>query len=203
MGRMSHPLVLEAATELYSAGDTLENPCTGELGTLFKAPWEGDDPSLVVDLQVQPGGAVVGEHVHHHFDERFTVGEGRIGFRLDGGDSVAGPGDVVEIPRGSWHDWWNAGDGIAVARVRVSDGMRFLQMIETLFGLARDDHTNEKGMPNSLQLAMFATEFCDVMTLRRPPAAIQSLAFAVLRPIAKVRGYRGTYPQYGRSLLRN
>jgi hypothetical protein len=56
-------------------------------------------------------------------------------------------------------------------------------------------------MLSPLQLAMFATEFGDVMTLRRPPAAIQSAVFAVLRPIAKARGYRGTYPQYSRSLL--
>ncbi|HWI96688.1 MAG TPA: cupin domain-containing protein [Solirubrobacterales bacterium] len=200
---MSHPPALAAATEPFSAGDRLENPCTGELGILVKAPWEGGDPSLEADLHVQPGGAVVGEHVHRHFDERFTVREGRIGFRLNGVESIAGPGDMVEIPRGSWHDWWNAGEEVGVARVRVSDGARFGQMIETLFGLARDGHTNEKGMPDPLQLAMFASEFRDVLVLRRPPAAVQSLAFGVLRPIARARGYRGTYPQYGRALLRS
>ena len=199
---MSHPPVLEPATEPLSVGETLENPCTREAGTLVKLPWEGDDPSLVADLHVQPGGAVVGEHVHRHFDERFTVKEGRIGFRLDGEESLAGPGDVVDIPRGSWHDWWNAGEEVGVARVQVSDGARFLQMIETLFGLARDGHTDEKGMPDKLQLAMFATEFRDVIVLRRPPAAVQSLIFGALRPIARARGYRGAYPQYGRSLLR-
>jgi mannose-6-phosphate isomerase-like protein (cupin superfamily) len=200
---VTRPSALEPATEPLSVGDTLENPRTGELGILVKTPWEGEDPSLEADLHVQPGGAVVGEHVHRHFDERFTVKEGRIGFRLDGNESVAGPGDVVEIPRGSWHDWWNAGKGVGVARVRVSAGARFLQMIETLFGLARDGHTDEKGMPDPLQLAMFATEFRDVLVLRRPPAAVQSLAFGILRPIARARGYRGTYPQYGRSLLRS
>jgi quercetin dioxygenase-like cupin family protein len=203
MGAVSHPPVLEPPTEPFSVGDKLENPCTGELGVLVKTPWEGKDRSLVADLHVQPGGAVVGEHVHRHFDERFTVRQGRIGFRLDGTESIAGPGDVVEIPRGSWHDWWNAGEEVGVARVRVSDGARFAQMIETLFGLARDGHTNEKGMPDPLQLAMFATEFRDVLTLRRPPAAVQSLAFGLLRPIARARGYRGTYPQYSRSLIKS
>ncbi len=74
-------------------------------------------------------------------------------------------------------------------------------MIETLFGLARDGHTNSKGLPDPLQLAMFATEFRDVLVLRRPPAAVQSALFGLLRPLARARGYRGTYPQYGRSLL--
>jgi mannose-6-phosphate isomerase-like protein (cupin superfamily) len=202
MGPMSHPPALDAATEPITAGDSLENPVTGEIGTIVKAPWEGDDGSLEADLRVRPGGAVAGEHVHREFDERFEVVEGRIGFRLDGEESIAGPGDVVEIPRGSWHDWWNAGEDAAVARVRVSEGTRFMLMIETLFGLARDGHTNAKGLPDPLQLAMFATEFRDVIVFRRPPAAVQSLVFGVLRPIARVRGYRGTYPQYGRSLLR-
>jgi mannose-6-phosphate isomerase-like protein (cupin superfamily) len=199
---VSHPETLQAPTEPYSTGDSVENPVTGELGILIKTPWEGNDPSLDAELHVQPGGAVAGEHVHENFDERFTVEAGRIGFRLDGRESVARPGDVVEIPRGSWHDWWNAGEEEAVARVTVSDGARFMLMIENLFGLARDGYTNEKGMPHPLQLTMFATEFRDVLVFKRPPAAIQSLVFGVLRPIARARGYRGSYPQYGRSLLR-
>lgn len=198
---MSHPPVLESATQPFAAGDSLENPRTGERGVLIKAPWEGGDPSVEFDLFVQPGGAVVGEHVHRNLDERFTVKSGQIGFRLDGDESLASPGKVVEIPRGHWHEWWNAGDEEAAARVWISDGTRFLQMLETAFGLARDGHTNSKGLPDPLQLAMFATEFRDVLVLRRPPAAVQSMLFGLLRPVARARGYRGTYPQYGRSLL--
>ena len=81
---------------------------------------------------------------------------------------------MVEIPSCHWHDWWNAGTEKAIVVTHVSEGDRFPQMIETIWGLARD---------------------------RRPPAAVQSVLFGLLRPIAKARGYRGTYPQYGRSLL--
>lgn len=77
---MSHPPVLAQATQPLAAGDSLENPCTGERGVLVKAPWEGDDRSLEADLFVQPGGAVIGEHIHRNFDERFTVKAGRTGF---------------------------------------------------------------------------------------------------------------------------
>jgi quercetin dioxygenase-like cupin family protein len=202
MPLVSRPEALAAPTEPYAVGDALENTVTGERGIVIKAPWEGGDTSLEAELHVQPGGAVAGEHVHRHFDERFTVEAGRIGFRLDGSESVAAPGDVVEIPRGSWHDWWNAGDDEAVARVFVSDGERFLLMIENLFGLGCDGHTNAKGMPDPLQLTMFATEFRDVIVFKQPPSAIQSLVFGVLRPIAAARGYRATYPQYSRSLVR-
>ena len=46
-------------------------------------------------------------------------------------------------------------------------------MIETLFGLARLGHTNTKGMPHPLQLAVFAREFSDVIVFRTPPPAVQ------------------------------
>jgi len=201
LATMSRPPVLKLATQPLVAGDTLDNPATGESGVIVKGPWEGEDRSFEGKLTVQPGGAVIGEHVHHNFDERFSVAAGEITFRLDGSESVAGPGDVVEIPSGHWHDWWNAGAEEAIVMAYVSEGDRFLQMIETIWGLARDGHTNSKGLPDPLQLAMFATEFRDVLVLRRPPAVVQSVLFGLLQPIAKARGYRGTYPQYGRSLL--
>lgn len=198
---MSRPPVLESAMQPFAKGDSLQNLCTGERCVLIKAPWEGNDPSLEVDLFMQREGAVAGEHVHRNSDEHFTVKAGQIRFRLDGSESIARPGQVVEIPRGHWHDWWNAGEEEAAARVWVSDGTRFLQMIETLFGLAQDGHTNSKGLPDPLQLAMFATEFRDVLVLREPPAVVQSVLFGLLQRVARARGYRGTYPQYSRSLL--
>ena len=57
-------------------------------------------------------------------------------------------------------------------------------MIETLFGLAREGHVNKRGMPDPLQLALFATEFSDVAVFRKPPAAVQRVLFGALAPIA-------------------
>ena len=74
-------------------------------------------------------------------------------------------------------------------------------MIETLFGLARLGHTNAKGMPPPLQLALLAPEFSDVVVFRRPPPAIQRVIFGALAPIARWRGYRATYPQLSRTVL--
>lgn len=39
---------------------------------------------LVVELYVQPGGAVMGEHFHPRMEERFTILRGQVGFRLAG-----------------------------------------------------------------------------------------------------------------------
>jgi hypothetical protein len=74
-------------------------------------------------------------------------------------------------------------------------------MIETLFGLARLGHTNDKGMPHPLQLALFAQEFSDVIVFRAPPPTLQRAIFGALAPIARRRGYRATYPQLSRTIL--
>ena len=56
-------------------------------------------------------------------------------------------------------------------------------------------------MPHPLQLALFATEFSDVIVFRRPPAAVQRVVFGALTPIARRRGYRATYPALSRTSL--
>ena len=72
-------------------------------------------------------------------------------------------------------------------------------MIETLFGLAREGHVNKRGMPDPLQLALFATEFSDVAVFRKPPAAVQRVLFGALAPIARRRGHRAPYPTMPRT----
>ena len=74
-------------------------------------------------------------------------------------------------------------------------------MIETFFGLARLGHTDNKGMPDPLQLALSAREFSDVIVFRSPPLAVQRAVFGALAPVARWRGYRATYPHLSRMVL--
>jgi hypothetical protein len=60
---------------------------------------------------------------------------------------------------------------------------------------------DERGMPHPLHLALFATEFSDVIVLRKPAAAVQRVLFSALAPIARRRGYRETYPTLSRTAL--
>jgi hypothetical protein len=72
-------------------------------------------------------------------------------------------------------------------------------MIETIFGLGREGHLNARGLPHPFQLALFATEFQDVIVFRKPPAAVQRALFGALTPIARRKGYRATYPSLSRT----
>jgi hypothetical protein len=50
-------------------------------------------------------------------------------------------------------------------------------------------------MPNLLQAALFAREFEDVLYFTKPPRAVQKVLFTVLAPIARLLGYKGSYPE--------
>ncbi|HEX2504372.1 MAG TPA: cupin domain-containing protein [Miltoncostaeaceae bacterium] len=182
-------------------GEVWENPVTRERATILALPHQNPEGRATAELTALVGARVVGEHRHPALVERFTVLEGELTMKLDGWTSVLGEGETAVVEAGAWHDWWNGGDRDARARVEITPGERFAHMIETLFGLARLGHTNAKGLPDPLQLALFAQEFSDVIEFRSPPRAVQRALFGALAPIARRRGYRGTYPQLSRTVL--
>jgi mannose-6-phosphate isomerase-like protein (cupin superfamily) len=177
-------------------GETLHNPVTGERAVVLEAPAQNPEHRLVAELLLDPGAAVAGEHLHPAIDESFEVLEGQLGYRLDGVEGTAGAGDRIDIPAGSWHDWWHTGEVGTTCRVTITPGDRFEQMIRTLWGLGADGRTNAKGMPGLLQIAAISAEFSDVIVFRRPPRIVQRIMFGALAPLARRRGYRGIYPRY-------
>ena len=182
-------------------GEVWENPVTRERATILERPWDNPAGRGTAELTALVGARVMGEHLHPALVEQFTVLEGELTVMRNGQTSILRRGETAVIEPGVWHDWWNAGDCDAHVRVEVTPGERFVHMIETFFGLARLGHTDGKGMPNPLQLALSAREFSDVVVFRSPPAAVQRAIFGALAPIARWRGYRATYPQLSRIVL--
>jgi quercetin dioxygenase-like cupin family protein len=184
---------------MSKAGDVFENPVTGERAVIRIGTVESGGERLVADLYVSPGGRVAAEHVHPILNEWFTALRGEVGFHLNGRESVAKIGERLHVSPGTVHDWWNAGEEEAHVVLEVSPAARFEEAISTTFGLARDGKTNAKGMPNLLQLALLSREFEDVLYFTSPPRVVQEVLFAVLAPVARLLGYKGSHPEYGPS----
>jgi quercetin dioxygenase-like cupin family protein len=183
-------------------GEVWENPLTRERALILELPFKNPEGRVAAELTALVGAQVMGEHRHPNLVERFTVLEGELTVKLAGRASVLRTGETAVVEPGVWHDWWNASDHQdARVRVEVTPGERFAHMIETVFGLARLGHTNGKGMPHPLQLALFAPEFSDVIEFRSPPPAVQRALFGALGPIARGLGYRATYPQLSRTVM--
>jgi quercetin dioxygenase-like cupin family protein len=182
-------------------GEVWENPVNGERATILELPFSNPEGRATAELTALFGQRLVGEHRHPALVERLTVLEGELAIKLDGKASTLRRAETAVIEPNVWHDWWNPGDYSARVRVEVTPGERFGHMIETMFGLARLGHTNDRGMPHPLQLALTAREFQDVIVFRKPPPAVQRVLFGALGPIARRLGYRATYPQLSRTML--
>jgi quercetin dioxygenase-like cupin family protein len=67
---------------------------------------------FAMEALVPPGGGPP-PHIHTREDETFYLLEGQIEFLLDDESVVAGPGDFVNVPRGTVHRFQNTGTDTA------------------------------------------------------------------------------------------
>jgi quercetin dioxygenase-like cupin family protein len=182
---------------MIRTGDMIENPVTGERMIFRKTAADTGGEAVVVEVVVQPDGAVAAAHVHPSQEERFQVLRGSVGFRLGRKKLVLGPGQRLTVPAGTPHKFWNAGDEEAHFVCEVRPALQFEQLLETMFALAADGKTNRNGMPNPLRLAVIANAHFDTVQLPFPPALVQRLGLMVGAPLGRLFGYDATYVPAG------
>lgn len=141
------------------AGDELVNPITGERIVFRKTAADTDGRLLEMDdFWTQPGHRAP-EHVHPEMQERWEVIAGTASFRIAGNEWTAGPGEVVIAPPGVPHLAWNPTDEPVHLRIQMRPALRWEQFVERLFALARDCHTDERGMPDPTLMMEMLREF--------------------------------------------
>jgi mannose-6-phosphate isomerase-like protein (cupin superfamily) len=178
---------------MIRAGDSIVNPATGERLVFERTSHDTDGEYTLFDTFVEPGGSVASAHVHPYQTEIFTVAQGRLGVKRGREKLELGPGEVAMIDPGTPHKFWNAGDETLRFRAEVRPSLEFESLIETMFGLAADGKTNEKGMPGPLRLAVIANHHFDVVRLPVVPHVLQKLALVPGALVGKALGYRPTY----------
>jgi mannose-6-phosphate isomerase-like protein (cupin superfamily) len=186
---------------MFKRGDVFDNPVTGERATIVLGSRETAGERLVVELEMRGTGFGSPLHLHPSIHERLTVVSGRVGIFVDGATFIAELGKTIDIPRGVRHRFWNAGicESMVQIDIRPANRLgasRFEAFTRNMIGLAQDGKTDEKGMPNLLQLAAIAREFDDVIHFLGPPRLVQKLLFPLLVPVARLGGYRGCYNEY-------
>jgi mannose-6-phosphate isomerase-like protein (cupin superfamily) len=178
---------------MIRAGDSIENPVTGERLVFRKTSQETGGEAVVIETYVQPNGFVAAAHVHPSQEERFEVLRGSVGFRVGREKLVAGPGQRLTVPAGTPHKFWNAGDDVAHFVCEIRPALQFESLIETMFSLAADGKTSRKGMPNPLRLAVIANAHFDTVRLPFPPAILQRFGLALGAPLGRLAGYEPVY----------
>jgi quercetin dioxygenase-like cupin family protein len=188
---------------MIHAGDTIENPVTGERIVFHQTSRETNGEAVVFETFVQPHGFVAAAHVHPKQEERFEIVSGTLGLKVGSEEIVAVPGETITIPAGTPHRFSNAGDDEVRFRCEVRPALQFEQLLETMFALAADGKTNKKGLPNPLRLAVIARAHFDVVRLPFPPAFLQRVGLTLGAPLGRLAGYRPTYVRTAEPLAAN
>ena len=174
-------------------GDVIENPMTGERLRFLETSSETNGESVRVECTVQPNGFVAAAHLHPKQTEHFELESGVVAFKLDGKALVAHRGDIVIVPAGISHKFWNAGETQAKFVCEFKPALQFERLLEMMFGLAAEGETNRKGMPNPLRLAVIASAHLGDVRLPFPPAWLQKTGLALGTPLGRLLGYEAQY----------
>ena len=179
-------------------GTIIENPATGGRIEFRRTAAETGGEAVEFDYYLRPGGFAVGgiDHVHPHQEERFEVLEGDLGVRIDGDEWTATPGSRFAVLPETPHTVWNDGPDTMHAVVELRPALDVEAFFETVYGLARDGKTDERGLPGPLQLAVIAHAFRDEIYFAALPRRLQRAVAAALAPVGRRVGYRARYPRY-------
>ncbi len=94
--------------------------------------------ALEVEAAYEPGSAAPPPHFHPAQAEHFEVLAGSITTLVDGTERVLGAGDTIDIPAGTVHQMWNAGEEPARMLWRTMPAGRTLEWFEALDAFQRD-----------------------------------------------------------------
>jgi quercetin dioxygenase-like cupin family protein len=175
------------------AGQTVENPVTGERLVFHKTAAETNGEVTQFEAFIRPGGHLPAAHVHPSQSERFEMVSGTLTFTVDGRKFDAEAGEVVVVPPGTPHHFVNKGTEDARFMVEVRPALGIEPLLETMYGLAADGKTNRWGMPSPFRLAVIAKEHFDTVQMPFPPVWTQRAALAVGAPLGRLLGFRPDY----------
>jgi quercetin dioxygenase-like cupin family protein len=82
---------------MATAGESIENPVTGERVAFLQTAAETAGELLAIDVFMRPAGRIAAAHVHPRQEERFTVRAGTIQMTIAGHTRTATTGEHVVI----------------------------------------------------------------------------------------------------------
>jgi quercetin dioxygenase-like cupin family protein len=163
----------------------IDNPRSGERIVIRQSGTDTNGQLLAFDLFLQPGAHVPAPHSHPRQEERFTVLDGRVRFRLGARSLVVGPGMTVSVPPGTTHWFGNQGTGVATLRVEVRPALRMQQLLEIS---VRGSTKHEQWWSRLTALALIPLDFRSELGVPFVPARLMT---AILTPLAWLRPFLG------------
>jgi quercetin dioxygenase-like cupin family protein len=170
------------------AGQEIENPRTGQRMVFVTTGAQTDGELLRIECFNPPTGVDEPEHSHPCQEGRVEVLSGTLRFCVDGEMLEIGPGETHTMAAGTPHYFGNHCGQEAHWIQEFRPALRSEAFFESLFALGERGELDEHGMPSLLQLALSVPAFADEVRVTKPPWIVQRTLFALLGPIARLRG---------------
>jgi len=178
------------------------NPVSGERIIVRESGEQNGGQLLAFDLYLPPGSHVPARHVHPGQEERFTVLEGQMRFRLGRRTTIlARPGDTVVVPVGAAHWFGNAGEGTAHALVEARPARRLEEAFESAATMSQVNYFPGARLPRLSELALYMLEFRRELAVPNVPEFLLRAALAPLAWLGRRRAGSAGSGQQSRGTL--
>lgn len=175
----------------------IADPTSGQRWVFRRTGEDTNGELLEADLFVSPGG-FVREHVHPTQEETFTGVSGSFMLDVDGERRTIGPGETVIIEARTPHAFRDAPEE-AHLLVTVRPALHLDDYFRAFLGLSRDGRISmpSEGLPHPLlQVALVMHKYAPEIAAPGIPLQLQRVMWRLLAPIARLRGYRDSFPEY-------
>lgn len=181
-------------TNYFSPGDRLISHSEGFHQTVLSTA----DGWVHLRLEAQPMAPGPPVHLHEQFEEKFYVKTGALSIQVGEAKKILGPGESITIPKLTPHRPFNETTGTVVV---VSDEDTKTVPIEFAYFLSQIYPLVDKfgGRPSPLQVMMQFSVYgseADAYIADGPPVGLQKIMRTLLRPTARLLGYKYYYPEY-------
>jgi quercetin dioxygenase-like cupin family protein len=182
---------------LPPTGTRIRNAFNGE--TFIFTHMEDRADEVRFDVFLERGGMITGtgrQHFHPNADEEFIVLSGALDVMVDGQWNAVGPGESLLVPRGTPHLFRNGRDGETLFTTRFTPACEFLRFFLNMsMNSANNPHWYDaKGEPPLALRALALHAFYGHAYGAGIPVWVQKFTFAVLSPVALLKGYRLANP---------
>jgi quercetin dioxygenase-like cupin family protein len=162
----------------------IENPVSGERIVIRATAAQTGGDLLAWELFLAPGGRVPSSHAHPQQEERFTVVDGVLRFRVGGRRSTLRPGESVRVSPGRVHSFANPGRRTVHVLVETRPALGMQALLETAAAMAAETQRRSwllPSVPRPHELVLFMRDFQGEVRAPYLPAAVVR---AVIGPLA-------------------
>ena len=163
---------------------TIQNP-TGERLIFKELVHETDGDRLIVEGHAQPGSGPL-MHTHFKQDESLTVRQGRMGYKILGGeDQFAIEGETVLFKRGTPHRFWNAGNEELIIDGWVKPANTIVFFLSSLY---EAQNRSGKPQPEQFDAAFLMSRYKNEYDLPELPSFVKKVIIPITYGIGKLLG---------------